>query len=331
MSICKYSKESGQSEEKEWIYDPNRREYPLSLGERAMFIEQMMNPDSVAYNFNLLMEVKGIDTEKLISAISHIMNLHEAFRSYYTWKDGEPVRILTDKVPEIFVTEAESVKAAKDVINAEIAPFDLGDIPVRVKMFRIPQEGILVSFCMHHIMFDGSSANIILEELTELLSGQQPEKTKYDLSFFCEHSNLHAKEHLKYYEKMFEDGLVINELPVKEIRPEHHPVANTIRTYPVSSELYQKVASCAKKHAVTKFQVFFAAASMTVGQYCGSEDVVLGIPKNIRDEKTRNTVGMFVNMLPVRSKPVQQKSVSEYLKEISDSVTEAASHSDCSF
>lgn len=331
MSSYKCSNESGKLEEKEWIFDPKRREYPLSLAERAMFIEQMMNPDSVAYNFNMLMEVKGIDTEELITAISHIMSLHEAFRSYYVWKDGEPIRVLTDKVPEIFVTEAESVKAAKDVISAEIAPFDLGDIPIRVKMFRIPQEGILVSFGMHHIMFDGSSANVIMNELAELLSGQQPEKTKYDLSYSCEHSNLHAEEHLKYFEKMFEDGLVTNELPVKEIRPEHHPISNAIRTYPISSKLYQKIESCAKKHAVTKFQVFFAAASMTVGQYCGSEDVVLGIPKNIRDEKTCNTVGMFVNMLPVRSKPMQDKSITDYLKEVSDSVKGASMHSDCSF
>lgn len=331
MSMGKHINANGKTEEEEWNFDPERKEYPLSLTERAMFIEQMMNPDSAAYNINMLVEVKGVNTEELKTAFSKMMALHEAFRSYYIWKDGEPVRVLTNRIPEILVTEAESAKAVKDAVCKEVAPFDLGDIPVRVKLFHTPREGIFAFISMHHIMSDGKSLNIIMKELAELLSGQQPEKATYDLSYACEHSNLHAEEHLKYFEKMFEDGLVTNELPVKETRPEHHPIADTILTYVLSSELYQKIESCSKKHEVTKFQVFFAAASMTVGQYCGSEDVVLGIPKNIRDEKSCDTVGMFVNMLPVRSKPVQEKSIADYLKEVSGSLKEAAMHSDCSF
>ena len=183
MSMGKHINANGKTEEEEWNFDPERKEYPLSLAERAMFIEQMMNPDSAAYNINMLVEVKGVNTEELKTAFSKMMALHEAFRSYYIWKDGEPIRVLTNRIPEILVTEAESAKAVKDAICMEVAPFDLGDIPVRVKLFHTPQEGIFVFFSMHHIMLDGTSANIIMKELAELLSGRQPEKAKYDLSY----------------------------------------------------------------------------------------------------------------------------------------------------
>ena len=62
---------------------------------------------------------------------------------------------------------------------------------------------------------------------------------------------------------------------------------------------------------------------MVLGKYTSSEDVVLGIPTNMRPNDADNVIGMFVNTAPVRVKPVRAASISDYLSSVSDAVRNA--------
>lgn len=62
---------------------------------------------------------------------------------------------------------------------------------------------------------------------------------------------------------------------------------------------------------------------MVLGKYTASEDVVLGIPTNMRPADADNVIGMFVNTAPVRVKPQRTASLSDYLQSVSTAVRNA--------
>ena len=77
------------------------RIYPLTPSERGMYLEQKLNEKSVVYNLNIAAIIKGSDIGKIKEALKSVFKAHEAFYSYYGEENGMPVRILSDKLPEI--------------------------------------------------------------------------------------------------------------------------------------------------------------------------------------------------------------------------------------
>ena len=313
-----------------WQKDESRTEYPLSAAEKAMYIEQMLDSESVQYNLNTTIVVEGSDADTVKKAIEKVMGMHEAFRSYYANKNGTPIRVLTGEIPEIESFDADSAEAAMSSIKAFNPPFDLSTIPVKVRLYRT-DAGIFVQLLMHHIMIDGEGINIIVKELADTLAGRDVKAAGYDLSYCCENSNKNADRHMEYYRELFKDGVPVNEMPVKAARPKVHPMSDTMLDYGIDSYQCSRLRECARKINVTLFELLLGAAAMAVGKYCASEDVVLGVPKNTRDGKTSKTVGMFINTLPVRIRPQRDMPVKDYFCAVSDSLRGTLSNSDCSF
>ena len=70
-------------------------------------------------------------------------------------------------------------------------------------------------------------------------------------------------------------------------------------------------------------RVIGAQLSIVLGKYCGSKDLVLGVPVDLREEKDRDAVGMFVNTAPVRTRPEGDKPLSLYLTENAETIRAA--------
>ncbi|MDO4982111.1 MAG: amino acid adenylation domain-containing protein [Eubacteriales bacterium] len=312
-------------------FSQSEKTYSLRTAEKAMFIEQMLHPESTEYNLNYSILIKGASTERIQLALEKIMRNHEAFRSSYKNGETEPIRVPENRIPSIEIKQAESEEASRRSIAENNLPFDLSDIPVRVCIYELPDGDRMLHLCTHHIVADALGHGILRKELMELLSGREIEKPVCDLSCICEQSNSDAESHFEYYKKVFEDGVPVNDMPVKGSRPKVHPLSDTILRYNISAAESRELSLRAKERGTTLFEAFFAAVSLAVGKYCVSEDVVLGVTRNSRDEKTKDTIGMFAATLPVRVKPFRTKSLDEYIKECSAAIRGLKENSLCSF
>ena len=119
---------------------------------------------------------------------------------------------------------------------------------------------------------------------------------------------------------MFDDGVPVNEMPVKGVRPKVHPATDSMVAFVMEKEEVETLEAAARRVKATPFEFYFAAISMVLGKYCSSEDVVIGIPSNMRDQDSRNVIGMFVNTAPIRVKPEHTKELDTYLQEVSTSI-----------
>ncbi|MGN1370477.1 MAG: amino acid adenylation domain-containing protein [Aristaeellaceae bacterium] len=293
----------------------------LTPSECGMYLEQRMAPDSTEYNLNIGIIVRGASPEALEAALTTILKKHEAFHSRYGEEQGVPMRILTDTLPEIVWKEAGSREEVQHIVSSDCVPFDLSKVPVRITAYSLPDGEIVVHLAIHHIAFDGGSASILAEELYQLLKGESIGAAGIDLSdLSCVDYTAQYEKGRKYYQEMFADGVPSNEMPVEVVRPEVLPATNAMVSFRLEGSEVGLLDTAARRQEVTAFEFLFAAVSMTLGKYCSSEDVVIAIPSNMRDQDSRNVIGMFVNTAPVRVKPVHAKDLGAYLQEVSEAI-----------
>ncbi len=298
------------------------RIYPLTPSERGMYLEQKLNEKSVVYNLNIAAIIKGADTEAVKKSLTAVFKAHEAFTSYYSEENGLPVRILSDKLPEIIEKTAASRDEVINIIDSYAEPFDLNtEIPVRPTLYSVADGSVILHLAIHHIAFDGGSAKTFVSELIDGLNGKEVTAAGIDLSDLYDDS-LEAKYEsgLRYYREIFADGVPVNEMPTKGKRPKVHPLSDREIDFDIDSEKLRSIDITARKFSVTEFELIFSAVSMTLGKYTSSEDVVLGIPTNMRPNGADNVIGMFVNTAPVRVRPKRNAEIQDYLQSVSEAV-----------
>ncbi|MCQ2407244.1 MAG: amino acid adenylation domain-containing protein [Oscillospiraceae bacterium] len=298
------------------------RIYPLTPYERGMYLEQKLDASSVVYNLNLAVTVRGADSARVQQAAERVFSAHEAFHSYYGEQNGLPVRILTDETPVIAVKQAASREQAISEIENDVTPFDLNvGIPVRPTVYEIPDGSVILHLAIHHIAFDGGSVKTLMQELFAALNGKEITAGEIDLSDLYEESHSHQSEDgLSYYREMFADGVPVADLPLKGSRPRIHPLSDRQIDFCFEGDALKKLDRAARRSLMTEFELLFSAVSMVLGQYAVSEDVVLGIPTNMRPVGADSVIGMFVNTAPVRVKPVRSMDLAAYLQSVSSAV-----------
>ena len=296
--------------------------YPLTPFERGMYLEQKLNPDSVVYNLNIAAIIKGSDIESVKKSLNAVFAAHEAFHSFYGEENGLPVRILTDKLPNIIEVSADSREEVIAKVDAYATPFDLSaDIPVIPTLYSVSDGSIILHMAIHHIAFDGGSAKTFIKEVIEGINGKPAEASEIDLSDLYDDSlNEKYESGLAFYRKLFEDGVPVSEMPLKGKRPKVHPLSDREIVFDYDNEKLKAIDNTARLYTVTEFELIFSAIAMALGKYTTSEDVVLGIPTNTRPNGADDVIGMFVNTAPVRIKPQRAAALSDYIASVSESV-----------
>ena len=293
----------------------------LTPSECGMYLEQKMEPESTEYNLNIGIVITGSSQETVEHSVQTILRSHEAFHSYYGDENGVPVRILTDTLPEIRWQDAGSREEVEKIVNTYAVPFDLSKVPLHITAYRIPDGQIILHLAIHHIAFDGASTSVFAEELFRLLRGETIDPAGIDLSeFSCLDRTEEYEEGRRYYREMFADGVPVNEMPVRGVRPKRHPATDSEVNFVIEKKELDAIETAARRARITPFAFYFSAISMVLGKYTGSEDVVIGIPSNMRDQESRNVIGMFVNTAPVRVRPKRSEDLGDYLREVSESI-----------
>ncbi|MFC9492678.1 condensation domain-containing protein, partial [Streptomyces hydrogenans] len=119
----------------------------------------------------------------LRSALGDLVARHESLRTRFVAVDGAPVQI-TDPAPDprpLTATPTHPDQVPEALAAAATRPFDLAADPLlRAELLRLgPAEHVLL-LCTHHIVADGWSAGVLLDELATLYT--DPEAPLPDLA-----------------------------------------------------------------------------------------------------------------------------------------------------
>jgi predicted transcriptional regulator len=295
---------------------------PLLLSyaqERQWFLWQM-EPQSAAYHIPTALRLHGaLDLPALQASFAALIERHESLRTGFAVDESGKV-LQTIKAPFELSLAAEDVQgiddaALKTLIQEEIAqPFDLLQGPLlRVRVLRLgPEEHVLVAV-QHHIVSDGWSMRVMVDELIALYAGfSRGEPTplaalpiQYADYALWQRSWMEAGERerqLAYWLEQLGGEQPVLELPQDRARPAVQSYRGARLDLELSDELNRGLQAIARREGVTLFMVLLAAFQTFLHRYSGQGDIRVGVPNANRNRtETEGLIGYFVNTQVMRA------------------------------
>lgn len=324
---------------------PEKEYYPLSAGQKRMFVLNQLDRKSTAYNTTLALKIEGeLDKSRLTDVIKQLAIRHESLRTTFEMVNGKPVQKIHDDVD--FVLDCEVLEGDEDniesVIKDFVRPYDLSRLPLfRVKLVKLNTPGKddlhYFLFDIHHITSDGVSAAIIIKELNALYEGQTLPELKIQYKDYAAwHEKLLSsglmQKQKDFWLKQMEGELPVLDLPFDYQRPLKFNTDGESIHYQADIELANKLNGMAHQNRVTLFTVLISAYYVLLSKYSGQSDIIVATPVAGRvHEDTNGVVGLFLNTVPLRNYPEPEKTFADFLKEVGKNCIKAFDNQDYPF
>lgn len=314
------------------IYE-KREYYPMTAGQLGVYLECVLNPESTMYNlpYCLTFEKGTMDPGRLAGAFEKAIDAHPFVKTYVGEKEEEMVLIRNDNYQtHVLVTPCQEHEM-EGKREAFLRPFDLGKAPLfRIEIYET-KEHIYVLFDLHHLIADGLSYVILLNDVGRAYQGENLEKevfTTYDLAAEEEkRKSLPAYENDQTYWKNLLEGneLELN-LPFDRTPAKEGDEKPCVSYYGTLSEVAE-IEEFTKKNALTESNYFMGAFAYTLAYFSGREDAVFCSVDSGRDDpRCESLMGMLVRTMPVYLQVGSEPHVIDYLKEVQQQFEEMIKH-----
>jgi amino acid adenylation domain-containing protein len=302
----------------------NKEYYALSPAQKRLYIIQQLDMKSITYNLPQILLLKGrLDIRKLEETFGKLVNRHESFRTSFITVNDETVQKINDDVKfEIEYYKVEVEDKVEEISGGFVRPFDLSQAPLlRVGLAKIEEEQYIFMVDMHHIIADGVSYTIFVEELMALYGGNELPELKLHYRDYSEWQKRMQKKEISalrkqesFWLKEFEKGIPVLEIPTDYERPEVLSFEGSHLTFEIGKEETGALRKFIKEQDVTLFMVLLAVFYVLLAKNSGQEDAVVGIPVMGRGHADlQPIIGMFVNTLAFRNYSRGSKTFKEFL------------------
>ncbi len=300
----------------------NPHEYPLSAGQRRMwFLDQF--EQGVHYNENFNLRLKGaVDIAILERTLEEILRRHEAMRSSFVVRDGQPVqRIVPTEPIQLPVRDLRGIperdrqsEAVRLAIEEARRPFDLAKGPLwRFALLMLAEDECILLITAHHIATDGWSSGVFLKELRllyEAFQAGEPSPLSDPVIQYADYAAWQsewlnseaAQQQLSYWTRQLSGAPALLELPADRPRPSVQTFRGARHQLTLSKPLTAELRDLSQHQGVTLFMLLFAAFQALISRYTGGDDIVVGTPiANRTFPEIDGLIGFFVNTLVLRS------------------------------
>lgn len=310
----------------------NRPFYPLSLAQNRLFVLQQLYPDSTAYNLPLALNLTGkLDQGRLREAILGLIDRHEPLRTSFDWADGKPVQRVHEQVSfELTVHALMNVEDLNSFARSVVRPFDLRKAPL-IRAFLATDGGNRHTLLLdiHHIVTDGVSMNVMARDFEQLYRGGslQTLSIHYKDAAVWQQEWMASKareQQEQYWTFLLAGKLPVLQLPTDYSRPPEQSFEGAKLVLSVPAELSERIGAAAEQWGVTPFHIWFAAYHTLLHLMTGQDDLIVGAPIAGRfHPATESLIGMFVNTLPIRSRPAGELSFKAFTDQLKETTLEA--------
>ena len=290
----------------------NKEFYPVSSAQRRMyFASEVAGNSSVLYNISgAVILDRIIDTQKLEECFNILINRHETLRTYFELNSESVVQKVLDNINfKLPVINDENFDNLHDLFKSFVKPFDLSKAPLfRTKFVSFTNGKSAIFLDMHHIISDGSSLSILVDELCKLYNNEALPKLNISYKDFAvfENNKLNSdefKDAKNYWLSQFSGEIPILNLPTNHPRPAVQSFEGKKVYSLINKDLTQKIKKISDSLGITPYMLLLSAYYILLSKYTSQNDIVVGSPIIGRDIlETYNLIGMFVNTLALREK-----------------------------
>ncbi len=329
---------------------------PLSFAQRRLWFLEQLEPGTALYNVPGEVRLTGtLDAPALAAAFAEIVRRHEALRTVFPQREGEPFQRIGPpeavSLPMIDLSdlsdpsdrsdlwagprEAEAERQAR--AEAE-RPFDLARGPLcRGLLLRLgaAEHRLLVNF--HHVVSDGWSLGLFLDELSTLYETASPLPglpVQYADYAVWQQEWLRGEvleRQLAWWRGRLA-GLPVLELPADRPRPAVRDPRGAVRSLVLPVVATAAVERLARREGVTLFMALLAAFQALLARLTGEAAIPVGTPvANRRRPEVERLIGLFVNTLVLDARVGDDPALRDLLARVRETALGAYTHQDLPF
>ncbi|MBQ0016716.1 MAG: AMP-binding protein, partial [Bacteroidales bacterium] len=307
---------------------------PLSDSQLGIYLDSGTGLELMKYNIPVCCLLPdNIDLNRFKRAAQEVCNSHKTLKVVITDHQGEIGMRPMDKTIDVVCIDTDDIDRC---VRGLIKPFSLQEGPLcRFYLLHSPC-GNAFFFDIHHIVFDGSSIQVLLNHIATVYEGGVcPDE---DLDIF----DIAASERIKhtseayrisqdYFKEIF-DGIDCDATPISDrILDDGEQGAGHVAQDSGSID-YETVSHFVKTNGITQNTLFMAAFAYTLAKLNGASDCYFCTVNNGRhDVRLSNSIGMFVRTLPLYFEIDEGVRVSEYLSKAQQKLFDTMRHDEISF
>lgn len=305
---------------------------------------------SKAYTISTRLEMKGsLDLSAINMAIKTVVERHESLRSVFS-PDGTYMTIFKTIEPDVIFhdlankTNFEQEATLNDYLKKEVETnFDLVNGPlIKFGILKFSDLDYQIVITAHHIICDGWSMSIILQDLSTLysayvkgLSPKTPVPVKFSDYADELHSLMESSEYNKienYWIDLYKQPIPVVDLPTDYVRPSKRTYKSNRINFQLNTTLIEEIKQTATQSGCSFVSTLISAFEIFLYQLTGQNNLALGLPTSGQSSTgMTHLVGHCVNLLPLRTTINSNSSFSEYLKLRKNQIFDAYEHDKISF
>ena len=316
--------------------------HELSPIQQGLLIESTSAGESDPYLVQMRCRLRGrLDAEALRAAWQSAVDRHETLRTSFHWRGlSHPVQAVHRKVTmpfEVVDVREEEVEALAERdrgrgLDLEAAPL------TRVTLGRLSAEDHLLLWTHHHLLLDGWSVALLLEEVlggySALARGERPSPAPAEPhSRYVDWLKARGREHDEaFWRERLRGFAAPVELPLGSRPSPGRSRWNAEQAECVDAagaELLAALRARAARCGVTLATALQAAWALLLRDHSGADDVVYGLTVSTRPAGVpgaNRILGPLVNTLPVRTPVPGRGSLDRWLRELHDRQLDVAEH-----
>ncbi|WP_405110960.1 amino acid adenylation domain-containing protein [Paenibacillus sp. FSL K6-1217] len=319
--------------------------YGLSTMQEGMLFHSLKSDSNSMYLEQFSCKINGqINFEYFWNAWQKVIDDHSALRTAFVWEGvKKPVQVVLKQCECSYIQYDWSNLPTEEIEhdyttlleNDRTMGFELDKAPLmRFALIQITEDSYYFVWSFHHIIMDGWSLPLVLEEMfenyTAFKAGEAPAK-KRSGSFKdyiqwlnkqdAEISKQYWKDNLKGFEEV---------VPLYTESEEEEQQGETRKlSLRLSEDLHKTIEQFTKINGVTSYQLYNLAYAILLSKYSGKEDVVYGTTVSGRPSELKGidrTVGIFINTIPVRVRLDNSLTLLECLESLKRDQISRSSH-----
>ncbi|WP_211445288.1 non-ribosomal peptide synthetase, partial [Collimonas humicola] len=326
----------------------------LSFAQQRLWFLEQMGEVRQAYHVPLALQLRGeLDRVALVQALERLVFRHEALRTSFAAAEGSDAiqRVKAADLSHFQLLEHDlrhhpERDAERERLIAEeaAAPFDLAQGPlIRGRLLQETRTRHTLLITMHHIVSDGWSIAVLLNEISALYSAyrqgehdplpplavQYPDYAAWQRRWM---SGAVLEQQTAYWKENLAGAPSLLELPTDYSRPLQQDYAGAWVATALDQELTKKLKTLSHRHGSTLHMTLLSSWALLLGRLAGQDDVVIGTPTaNRSQQEVEGLIGFFVNTLALRIHLPEKATVGTLLEHVKQQSLAAQQHQDIPF
>ena len=302
--------------------------YPLSPMQRGLLFHSLYEPQAGAYVNQLSVEASGLDADRLARAWQATLAAHPILRSGFHWPQGasEPVQVV-QRTLELPLTvldwrgREEQAAELQLLARSERLQFDPAQPPLlRLALVRLDEQRQQLIYTHHHLLLDGWSNALLLGEVLQRY-GAVPVTALPGR--FADYIGWLQAQDAQADEAFWRAQLATLDNPTLLAQSLAHGPSDSSdyadHRYVFDAASSQAFNVFARQHSITLNTLVQGAWALLLQRYSGQQTVAFGATVSGRPVDLPGAeyqLGLFINTLPVITRPHAAESVAQWLNRL---------------